>query len=1117
MLNRKVDLIKAIEEKLIQWDSFIKLRSRDGLYDLHKYSENNVRDILNVLYGYRLENVGSGKPNFPVIDLGDTENGLCFQVTSNKTDQAYAALENRFLNSKLKLKEKYPKLHVFILSGMIDDRKGLLKALDKTGLTDDRLLDFNTILVKIRDLSNEENPKLDKILQILDSNYICYQYLDSAIVNYRTASAQRFSEHKTFTPPHIIKTEQRPLREENNTGVEDYRVAENTIGRVSFEQAHERSPQFILTGEAGSGKSEVLRNAFRNMVTKESEVLPIYIDLSKKVQTDNFIGLIHSELRRYIGEHEGIAKGILVEEVCNLLLHNKAFFILLDGYDEMSKSALDLWNENIRSFLALHPGTKLVLAVRRNRILQDIVAPINDMYTILPFDNEQIEKYIEALLIENGQIPDRTKTLFVKNRLSQSKLFLTAPTLIVKMLIQYASVQGEQEIILPNTKSDAYRRYFEYVVFKKLINSGIDNPKALIPELYDRLIHEVFSILSCIAFNNFKYPEVKKAINYSELNIILSQIEDKNRGEYLYQKGIDFFVNELQVIRPDNDLYYFNHFTYQEFFFAFWLKDRIDPSSPALRWAKSAYIVAKYNQVFLFLAGLLNEDELNTFFGRVSKWPVKAWMFFIRPLERMTLTKFYFILEMASEGNIRKSDSEIFTSRLLEELDSYNDINFERTCRILSKLSPGSEAILKKILNRVLSNSTWVRKQGLKHYVLRDIKRNPEFKRAVFGLLDAKERYNRDIGIEVFKEGGVFDDDVVSKVLELHFLPEDDNENEGFRYMTEFSKQYPLKCIDYAKRYLERVAVKNPKQAESLSLFLRYYFAHVMNIPGYHEEEIEKEILSYLKFGSEPLENQSVLIRALYKTGVKNETLLKALLKHLYEETPLATPVFMYYRDLFVVTPEIIEQACRYLYSEDTEARRRAMNYLARIRYDGYFEHNRKRIRIADRVCELVFKSEKSELNQGTREYAVEYLANIGYLENNTTNLMIEKLNDQSENGLHSYILRYLMNVKFYSPSFLTLMFNLQNYSGFSWEADQYFENIEKYIPRDKVHNAREHMLTFFLKDSLAMRKKIKRKKEANDWTRKYDIENYFKRAVALQKIVLYEDESVQMKKVGLI
>jgi hypothetical protein len=49
------------------------------------------------------------------------------------------------------------------------------------------------------------------------------------------------------------------------------------------------------------------------------------------------------------------------------------------------------------------------------------------------------------------------------------------------------------------------------------------------------------------------------------------------------------------------------------------------------------------------------------------------------------------------------------------------------------------------------------------------------------------------------------------------------------------------------------------------------------------------------------------------------------------------------------------------------------------------------------------------------------------------------------------------------------------------------------------------------------MRKKIKRKKEANDWTRKYDIENYFKRAVALQKIVLYEDESVQMKKVGLI
>lgn len=84
MINKKTEYFEKIEEKFIQWDSFIKMRGKSGLYDIHKHSENNIRDILNILYGWKLKNLGVSRSNFPIIDLGDEEKKVCFQVTANK-------------------------------------------------------------------------------------------------------------------------------------------------------------------------------------------------------------------------------------------------------------------------------------------------------------------------------------------------------------------------------------------------------------------------------------------------------------------------------------------------------------------------------------------------------------------------------------------------------------------------------------------------------------------------------------------------------------------------------------------------------------------------------------------------------------------------------------------------------------------------------------------------------------------------------------------------------------------------------------------------------------------------------------------------------------------------
>lgn len=1126
MLNRRTEYIEKIEEKFTQWNSLIKIRGKSGLYDLHKHSENNIRDILNILYGWNLKNLGVNSPTFPIIDLGDAENKVCFQVTANKTDECYKELESRFISSPLKLKEIYQNLHVFILSGMIDDRKGLQKALSKTGLSEERIYDFKSVLDTIRDLPNEEDYKLDKILHILDKNYISIKYFDNAITSYKDANQGRFSVESSFIEPLLIEEEKNPYAKKKKDSVEEDRngelkaYSEREISKISFSGAWNETPQYILTGDPGSGKSELLKNSFNKMLEDKSSVTPVYIDLSKDRKEETVLELLHSEFNKYVKEQEGISKKVLVEELATQLLNYDSVYFFFDGYDEMTKKDLNKWNECIRSFLKTHAGVKVVIAVRKNRIVNDIVVPVTKIYGLLPFDHEQMSKYIVALLKENGQAADEGRVNYIKTKISESRLFLTAPTLVVKMLIQYAALQKTEDIHIAQTKSEAYQNYFDHIILKKLRSTGFEDPVETIPGSYNALKVETFKLLSEIAYNNFK--GIYEPINYGELNRILEGLENKNNHKFLYQKGKNFLERELQVVRiGEPTKIYFNHYTYQEYFFAIWLKERVKPFSPALNWCRSAYVNPKYNQVFVFLVGLMNEEEVDIFFTRLLRWPLRFWMRIIKPLDQVTLTKFYFLAEMASESKLSEKDKNAIAERLIEELRPRNDINFEKACRILTKLSPGNETVLKKIIESVKSFSSWVRKQGLKIYVLPEIHRKPEFKKCIVDLLELppNERFIRAVAIELLKEGRVFDDAVRDKILELHFLKkEEDNENDGFRYMTEYAKVYPEKCVDYAKKYLERVSVQHEdsKAHEPLLLFIKYYFAHVMHVPGYNEEELEKEVINFIENEKVTDHKREILLQAFYKTGIRNEKIIKLLIKKLDENGPLSTAIFMYFRDLYIVRPEIIEHACQYLYSEDREAARRAMNYLSQIRYDGDFIRNGKKIRIAERALEIITEGRDEGTRNPARGYAAEYLGHIKYTEGNTTSFMIGRLNNKDDSELHGYAVRYLMNTRYYSPSFFKYMFNNGNgLGGYSFESNEYFENIEKHVPENKITDAKMEMGYFFAIRAWDHIKQLRKKEnDANgeDWWAEGAEESFKRTALAFQKLVLYGDEAKRVK-----
>ena len=76
------DMLSAM---LAFWSLYLKFNGKQGLLDENKVMEDIMCEILNRVYGWKLNNLNTKRQKFPGIDLGDAQIGLGVQVTADKT------------------------------------------------------------------------------------------------------------------------------------------------------------------------------------------------------------------------------------------------------------------------------------------------------------------------------------------------------------------------------------------------------------------------------------------------------------------------------------------------------------------------------------------------------------------------------------------------------------------------------------------------------------------------------------------------------------------------------------------------------------------------------------------------------------------------------------------------------------------------------------------------------------------------------------------------------------------------------------------------------------------------------------------------------------------------
>ncbi len=87
MVLTRENYLKHISNNLAVLQNSIDFRTKSNLHDLGIIAEDFVRDLLNIIFGFQLENLNSMNYNQAGIDLGDYTNKIAIQITSTTSRQ----------------------------------------------------------------------------------------------------------------------------------------------------------------------------------------------------------------------------------------------------------------------------------------------------------------------------------------------------------------------------------------------------------------------------------------------------------------------------------------------------------------------------------------------------------------------------------------------------------------------------------------------------------------------------------------------------------------------------------------------------------------------------------------------------------------------------------------------------------------------------------------------------------------------------------------------------------------------------------------------------------------------------------------------------------------------
>jgi|BioPla2DNA2_1021312.scaffolds.fasta_scaffold12990_4 hypothetical protein len=191
-----------IVDKLAVLQAEISSLTRLGLYNENLHCEYLIKNILNIVYDWQLENLNTIIHNYPSIDLGDFTNRVAVQVTSTKSSRKVNETLYKFFSHKLN--DHFESLYIFVLTNK--QRSYTIKQKRDSVMFFDEaihIMDFTDIEKKLDEINNDQLTNLYLLFETEFSNTTSYLYDMNAISSMMKEFTKQQIENQKRTNKYI--------------------------------------------------------------------------------------------------------------------------------------------------------------------------------------------------------------------------------------------------------------------------------------------------------------------------------------------------------------------------------------------------------------------------------------------------------------------------------------------------------------------------------------------------------------------------------------------------------------------------------------------------------------------------------------------------------------------------------------------------------------------------------------------------------------------------------------------------------------------------------------------------------------------------------------------------
>ena len=599
----------------------------------------------------------------------DTKFRLCVEVVAKKLEKKYPDILGNSINYFFTQEEVFGELIKLLFVNQIVNEEVIAQFFDNSTLPKDFILEFVTelkaevqqetvfqellankelyialtgISKKVEDISKNstltaiEITEIRKLLQkqfIKEfnlSNYVS-NYKEKLINNIKTVNflglgidpsikkGKRKELNSVFVHPIFKKKSKYHLEIEKNDNRDIFSWFDND--EVSFSKLFDKDYNYIILGNAGSGKSMLIK-AIMFYISENSQgifsreeiltYIPFSIELKKyiafKKQGDKGCTILKYLLHSFDSDYFSS----IVEDNLKEILEKEKVILFFDGLDEIfnENDKISVKND-IENFLNDFQNIKSITTSR--------FSGYNDVkfdekkfceMSVLPFKNEQIREYVQKwyeLEEEDTEVRDSEIKDFISKMDNIDDELTSNPLLLSLIVILYRN-----NLKLPESKLEIYQSCTNTLVDKW------DKHREIKIDVESAILEKKESILSDLAFwqyeklsssNNLTITSSKAKTIIADSLVKKKLADDDNKNskaesflEYARKRSIYF----------DNN---FTHKTFLEYYAAYWIYSNIEKKNKTYERNKiiKQYIKNPFWYIVLeLLLSLIDKDQPDT-------------------------------------------------------------------------------------------------------------------------------------------------------------------------------------------------------------------------------------------------------------------------------------------------------------------------------------------------------------------------------------------------------------------------------------------------------------------------------------------------------------------------